>query len=537
MSNLWRLLIVLVLLAGCTPDRPNIVLLLSDDQSYPSLGAYGDRNVHTPTLDRLAAEGMKFRRFFTTAPQCVPSRASLMTGRSPVATRMTRFTSPLPRDEITLPEILRDEAGYFTGVCGRYSHLDGPLSGAVDAELIDKNDLRTFASRVDYIDGSKGEGVERKVAEFLDKKPSGRPYFLWVNYDNPHYPWDQITGRPDPASLTLPPHWPDLPGVREELADYSGEVNRLDLQVKAVLDTLEARGALENTLIVFAGDNGLALPHGKGSLYDPGCNVPLLVSWRGVVKPSGDSEVLLSGEDLAPTLLEAAGIEPPVRMSGRSFLPLLRGETYKPHKHVFMERGPHGDVAVTVDVTSNIYDLSRAVRTEHYKLIYNGTPWVRYEPVDSMDDAAWSEIEKARDAGRLAPALVATYFTTPRPVYELYDVRADPSELENLSGTPELTAVEMHLREVLAEKMIRDYDYLPLPDLRMGSVPVEERRGLDFVRLDTDRDGRLSKTEFSAGRDPADARKWFDARDVNDDRFVSRKEYLSKVPDPPGSSR
>src|SRR6478752_6882480 len=107
-------------------DKPNILLLLSDDHSYPYVSAYGDTNVKTPTLDRLAAEGMKFHRFFTACPQCVPSRAAYMTGRSPVAARMTRFSSPLARDEITFPEILREKGGYHTGICGRTYHLDGP---------------------------------------------------------------------------------------------------------------------------------------------------------------------------------------------------------------------------------------------------------------------------------------------------------------------------------------------------------------------------------------------------------------------------
>src|SRR5688572_11125991 len=98
-------------------DKPNILFLLSDDHSYPYVSAFGDANVKTPTLDRLAAEGMKFHRFFTSCPQCVPSRAAYLTGRSPVAARMTRFTSPLDRREVAFPEILREKAGYFTGVC------------------------------------------------------------------------------------------------------------------------------------------------------------------------------------------------------------------------------------------------------------------------------------------------------------------------------------------------------------------------------------------------------------------------------------
>src|SRR5438874_13792677 len=106
-------------------EKPNILLLLSDDHSYPFVSAYGDSNVKTPTLDRLAAEGMKFHRFFTACPQCVPSRSAYMTGRSPVAARITRFSSPLPRDVITFPEILREQGGDFAGICGRTYHLDG----------------------------------------------------------------------------------------------------------------------------------------------------------------------------------------------------------------------------------------------------------------------------------------------------------------------------------------------------------------------------------------------------------------------------
>src|SRR5688572_25343695 len=105
-------------------ERPNILFLLSDDHSYPFVSAYGDTNVKTPQRDKLAAEWMKLHNFFTTCPQCVPSRAGFMTGRSSVAARITRFTSPLPRDEITFPEILREKGGYFIVICGRTFHLD-----------------------------------------------------------------------------------------------------------------------------------------------------------------------------------------------------------------------------------------------------------------------------------------------------------------------------------------------------------------------------------------------------------------------------
>jgi N-sulfoglucosamine sulfohydrolase len=456
------------LLTAAPASKPNILFVLSDDHSYPFLSCYGDPNVRTPAIDQLAAEGMKFHRLFTVAPQCVPSRAGYLTGRSAVAARMTRFSSPLPRDEITFPEILREKAGYYTGICGRSYHLDGSgaNSGATNLRLITEHGMRTFEKRVDYLrTGSDPQAIEQ-MREFLDQKPKDKPFCLWLNFSDPHHPWTPpAADRPDPASLKLPPHWPDLPGLREQLADYCGEVNRVDRSMKAVLDLLAERGFARDTIVVFAGDNGAALPHGKGSLYDPGCNVPLVIRWPGVVKPGGDSRSLISGEDIAPTLLAAAGLAPGPKMSGRNFLPLLKGETYTPRKHLFTERGPHGTAPVTLQMRSSSNDFSRSARSDRYKFIYNCTPWVPYSPVDSASGAGWTQMTTANEQGKLAAGLRTTYFTSPRPVYELYDLAADPSELNNLSGQPAMHTVELELRTALAEKMIVDFDYLPLPDL------------------------------------------------------------------------
>jgi N-sulfoglucosamine sulfohydrolase len=473
-----KLILPFLLIAGALHGAsPHVLFLLSDDHSYPFLSAYGDSNVKTPVIDQLAAEGMKFHRFFTAAPQCVPSRATLMTGRSPVAARITRFSSALAKDEITLPELLREQGGYFTGICGRHFHLDGSAKSSTLDKLTNDLGMKTFASRVDSLNSCGDAQVATELAAFLDKRPSDKPFFMWANFSDPHHAWNAPAEfRPDPASLTLPAHLPDVPGMRDELADYCGEVNRLDQTVGQVLKVLKDRGLYEQTLIVFCGDNGMAMPHGKGSLYDPGSNVPFVVRWPGVVKAGGDSRALISGEDLAPTLLAAAGLAPGAKMSGVSFLPLLKGEAFTLRKHVFIERGPHGSAPVTVNMTNSGYDLARAVRSERYKLIYNCTPWLPYSPVDSAGGAAWKSMQAANSADTLPAGVRATYFTTPRPVYELYDLEADPSELHNISGQPAHAKTERALRIAMAGKMVRDFDYLPIPDLMDTTAGKAKRR-------------------------------------------------------------
>ena len=448
-------------LAAAQAARPNILVILSDDHSVPFLGCYGNQTIQTPNLDRFAAEGMRFDKAFTAAPQCVPSRTAIMTGRSPVAARMGRFSSPLPPDVTTLPEQLR-KAGYFTGICRRQFHLDGSPRGKVTQELLEKNHMRTFDQRVDWLDrNSPRAQTENKVNEFLDKRPADKPFFLWVNFNDPHHVWDR-TGQHDPKKIAVPPYLPDLPGMRDDLSRYMDEVGRMDGEFQSVLDILSKRGLASNTVVVFMGDNGLAFPHGKGSLYDPGLHVPLMIRWPGKVKPGTSTADLVSGEDITPTLMDAAGLKAPKEMSGRSFLGRLTGAAgYQPRQNIFAARLAHG--SSPYDATASTFDLSRAVRTSKWKLIYNCTPHQRYQPVDSARDAGWQEMRKAHEAKQLPPAMDKAYFTWPRPVFELYDLDNDPVEMNNLAGKPDHAAMERELKIIMQEKMMLDYDFLPLP--------------------------------------------------------------------------
>jgi arylsulfatase A-like enzyme len=448
--------------AAAAAERPNVLLILSDDHSGAFLGCASDIGVKTPILDRLAGEGIRFERAYVSTPQCVPSRASLMTGRSPVAIGMTRFSAPLPADVPALPDLLR-ASGYYTGVCGRSFHLDG--SGNADpatAAVFEKYHLKTFADRTDYLRTGGRPQTLAQVEEFLGQVPEGKPFFLWANFSDPHRPLDAnaVPEPHDPARLKLPAHFADTPLVREDLARYCDEIARLDGDVGTVLKLLESTGKARDTIIVFMGDNGGALLWGKGTLHDLGVRVPLIVRWPGVAKPGRTSADLISGEDLAPTLLEATGTPAPKAMTGRSFLKRLKGEPFEPRDYVFTQRSAHGS---SLPTGSAAFDLGRGVTSRTHRLIYNATWQLPYQPVDFGNDPFWKDLQERNARGDLAPEVAARFFAPQRPMFELYDLQSDPAELRNLAGRPELAQVERQLKEALQEWMILERDYVPLP--------------------------------------------------------------------------
>jgi arylsulfatase A-like enzyme len=301
-----------------------------------------------------------------------------------------------------------------------------------------------------------------QLREFLDAAPKGKPFFLQLCSNDPHRPLDRnaIPQPHDSKRLRLPPHYPDTPGVRDDFARYYDEIARFDGDFGQVLEELEKRGLASTTLVAFMGDNGASQFRGKGTLNEFGVHVPLLVRWPGSVRAASATSELISGEDLAPTFLEAAGVAVPKEMTGRSFLKLLRGEPFEGRKYVFAERGAHGSGLPTNAVN---FDLGRAVIGKRHKLIYNALWQIPYWPVDFAGDAFWKELVQMHAEGKLEARLDRLYFSPTRPMFELYDLERDPNEFENLAGKPEAAAVERELKAALQEWMILERDYLPLP--------------------------------------------------------------------------
>jgi N-sulfoglucosamine sulfohydrolase len=469
MKSLLVAFVVLFSISAQAAERLNILLILSDDHSFPHVGCYGNPDIQTPNLDKFAAQGMRFDRAYVTTPQCVPSRASFMTGRSPIQIGMTRFSAPLPRDIKTFPEALR-AAGWFTGVAGRTYHLDGARTSAEAREVFDRHKLATFPDRLDYVKqaGDSAGGLVQ-FREFLDLAKE-KPFFLQLCSSDPHRPLTtQGPVKHDPAKLKLPAHYPDTQLVRGDFARYYDEIAHLDVFFGDVMAELAARGFADNTLVAFIGDNGASQLRGKGTLYEFGVRVPLLVRWPGKVKPGATTAELISGEDLAPTFLEAAGLPVPPEMTGKSFLKLLRGEPFEGRKHIFSQRGAHGS---SLPGNSAGFDLARVVITKNRKLIYNAMGQLPYAPVDFAGDPFWKELGQLNQAGKLDPKLAKLYFSATRPLFELYDLESDPAEFNNLAGTPAAANEERELKAALTEWMILQRDFLPLP-----AKPEPKNRG------------------------------------------------------------
>lgn len=467
MKSFLLIFLATTAVAAAAPQPFNILFVLSDDHSAPHMGCYGDPNVVTPNFDRLATQAVRFNRAYTTAPQCAPSRKSILSGRSPVGLQQTLFTLPLQAEVVLFPELLKKEKGYHIGLAGRSHHLDGDSKDPLTSEIHQTHDLKTTAKRFDYCRIASGKNGNEagtnaltQYREFLDSVPAGKPFFLQLCFSDPHRGWDDDfhPRRHVPAELKLPAHFPDLPAVRKDLAEYYDEVARMDHYFGIVLEELEKRNLASNTLVLFIGDNGSALLRGKGTLYEYGLNVPLLVRWPGVAKPAV-SDALISGEDLAPTMLEATGITPPATMTGRSFLPLLKGGDYTPREHVFGERGPH----VGLPEQSASFDQSRTIIGTRYKLIYNALWQIPYRPVDFADTPAWTSIAAAQKAGNLSKNMARIYLQPTRPMFELYDLETDPAEMTNLYDSVDHTTIREDLRKRLIEWMILERDHLPLP--------------------------------------------------------------------------
>ena len=462
---------------SAAPTRPNVLLILSDDHSVPHVSCYGDKNITrfriTPNLKEFAEQGMRFDRAYTSAPQCSPSRISIFACRSPVGLGVTRFAQPPRSDVRFFTDVLR-ENGYWVGLDGRHQHLDGRVREAehIDSTLREAG-MQNLSERFDHFVRSAGTKkddlfrVAERVNSALNKVPAEQPFFLYFGFSQPHRKFPANYDGIDPSKLTLPADWPDLHEVRVDYARYLAAIREMDHGFGLIMNVLKTRGIEDNTLVIFMGDNGEALLRGKGTLFDRGIHVPLIIRWPDRVPPNSNSTSLVCGTDIGPTILSACGIKPLKEMTGVSFLKQLLGDSNTERQYVFAERGWHWGPITRTDGL----DLSRSVTSMHYRYIYNALPNRTYTPVDMPRTDAWLAIKASHETGKLSLLHDRLYFQNPRPIVELYDLRSDPLELNNLAGTKSVADIEQTLRHQLERWMIREHDFLPLPTHALDNAP------------------------------------------------------------------
>jgi N-sulfoglucosamine sulfohydrolase len=433
--------------------KPNILFCIADDWSWPHASIAGDPVIKTPTFDRVAREGVLFENAFVTAPSCTPSRGSIVTGQWHWRLEEGgNLWSTLPAKFPVYPDLL-EEAGYHVGVTRK-----GWGPGRVEPGGRTRNPA--------------GKSY-RDFNAFLKARPDGTPFCFWFGSNDPHRPYEQGSGVASGMKLEnvrVPACLPDSETVRSDLCDYYWEVQRYDREVGELLALLQDKGELDNTLVVVTGDNGLPFPRCKSNLYDVGTNVPLAIRWPGKV-PSGRRVTdFVSLQDLAPTFLEVANLGVPSAMTGRSLMGILTSGTsgrIEPERdHVLTGKERHAWVR-----EDGLGYPCRAIRTEDFLYIRNYEPdrWPAGDPVDGggpyypnrsygdIDDSPTKDymVEHRNDPG--VEKLFELAFAK-RPAEELYDLRKDPDQLDNVAGQVEYAAAQSKLASSLQTELLATRD-------------------------------------------------------------------------------
>jgi N-sulfoglucosamine sulfohydrolase len=450
------LLVLLAAVPGWAPAaeaKTNVFFAVADDWGFPHAGCYGDPVVKTPTFDRTAREGVLFTHAFVSSPSCTPSRAALLTGQYHWRLEESaNLWSTLQAKFRTYPELLRD-AGYFVGH-SRKAWGPGRIEPGGRKENPAGPTFRTFDA-------------------FLKARPKDTPFCFWFGSPDPHRPYDWQSGKKSGMSLEkirLPACFPDHETVRNDVADYYFEVQRFDREVGEALAALEKAGELDNTLVVITGDHGMPFPRGKSNLYDLGTRVPLAVRWGKKIKTGRTIGDLVSLSDLAPTFLEAAGVKISDSMTGRSLMNVLRseeaGRVDPARDHVLYGKERH----VPSQEKDNLAGYpSRAIRTHEFLYVRNFRPelWPNGVPeaekahignsfADCDNGPTKTFLMQHRDDPKVKRSFDLAF--AKRPGEELYDLKKDPEQLDNVAGRPEYAKTQKELSERLTQGLKRTQD-------------------------------------------------------------------------------
>ena len=459
-------------------DRPNILWFVSEDNHASFIGAYGNDLARTPTIDRLAADGVRYRNFHTTSPVCAPTKLSLLTGMYEA--------SLAPGNNMRARWGANEQVGQHVpdGVRGYFAHLRD--AGYWTTQTGNMNDYNTAIAE-DGIDSTDGDWRNR---------PAGTPFLAVLGSSSTHetQSFAPIQGATDPATVRVPAYHPDTEIIRRDRARYMDAVATMDGEVADLLQELDDSGEADNTIVVYSSDHGGVLPRSKRFCYDSGLNAPLIIrfpeKWKHLA-PAAPGSVIdapVSSVDIAPTLLALAGVEIPDHMHGIPFLgqPQVLPDDLEPRTHAFSNRN-RMDQAI---------DFVRTVRDERYRYIRNympHLPWGQHVMFMWLQQSV-HEWERLHLLGQLDE--VQDRFWNPKPAEELYDLHADPDEVVNLIDDPAHVERVEALRAELDAHMLGIHDNGFIPEgtpaegwyasREPGAYPLERLIGLGNIALQRD---------------------------------------------------
>ncbi len=473
--------------------RPNILLAISDDQSWLHTSAYGYEAVQTPAFDRIAKEGVLFTQAFAGSPGCSPSRASLLTGRNcweleHAGTHASQFSEKYH----TYPDLL-EAAGYWIGhtgkgwgpgnyeLGGRTRNPAGPAFQEITAEVPE---------------GIRSTDYAANFEAFLKGRKSDQPFCFWYGSSEPHRVFKKgigIENGGDPDKVVVPAFLPDRPEIRSDILDYAYEIEWFDSHLARMIAMLEELGELDNTIIIVTSDNGMAFPRAKANVYEYGIHMPLAIRWGSEVAGNRVVNDLVDFPDIAPTILEAAAVNHPgdFPMSGQSLVNILtsgKSGIVEPERTAaFSSRERHSSVRY-----KSLGYPQRAIRTHEFLYIRNFKPerWPAgapqkygtgsyakqadaeaqnlgpmhggYHDIDGCPSLDFL-IENREDAEIGHFLELAVGF---RPAEEMFDIRKDPACLNNLAANPAFaeqtaelrTQLETYLKETGDARMTAEGD-------------------------------------------------------------------------------
>ncbi|MCB1226649.1 MAG: sulfatase-like hydrolase/transferase [Verrucomicrobiales bacterium] len=404
---------------GAETSRPNIVWLSAEDIS-PHLGCYGDPHAITPHLDRLAQDGVRFSRAFTTAGVCAPCRSGIITGlyQTSIGTQHMRCDATLPPEVRPFPMLLR-EAGYY---CSNHTKTDYQFSNPNPREIWDDTSSK---------------------AHWRNRPQPDQPFFAVFNFTGCHESgiasaskYREVTRaltsseRQDAAALELPPYYPDTPTVREDWKRNYELITAMDAWAGELIQQLKDDGLADNTIVFFWSDHGVGLPRAKRWLYDSGTLIPLIVHIPPALRQAGQGAPgsvdgqLVSSIDFGPTVLNLAQVSVPAIMQGRAF---LGSNLTAPRSFIHGAR----------DRMDERYDIIRTVRDARFRYVRNYEPLKPYyQYMNTAEKGATMQELRRVHAEHALPAAAELFMADSKPVEEFYDLDADPYEIHNLINDP-----------------------------------------------------------------------------------------------------